>query len=330
VEVWLHAFSFPHRVAELARQAEEWGFTGLLLADSQNLNADVWVELAMAGAVTSRLRIGPGVTNPVTRHLAVTASAAATLQAETAGRATLGLGRGDSALTQIGQQPVLVAEFQRALEVLQTYLRGEEVTMGGTRSAIRWLVGAELPKVPVHVAATGPRMIQAAARHAEGIDLTVGAELERLRWAAGIAREAGPRGLTVGAYVNVAVHPQREVARELVRGSVATFARFATQGAPVDGLSQVTRRGIDRLAAGYEEEQHGEAASHYAQLLDDEFLDRFAVAGPAEEVRDRLAEITAAGIDRVIIVPCSLDADRAEVQESNDRFADHVLPELIG
>jgi 5,10-methylenetetrahydromethanopterin reductase len=329
MEVWLHAFAFPRRVAELARQAEEWGFTGLLLADSQNLTADIWVELAMAGAVTSPLRLGPGVTNPVTRHLAVTASAAATLQAETAGRATLGLGRGDSALTQIGRHPVPVAEFERALEVLQGYLRGEEVEMDGTRSAIRWLVGAELPKVPVHVATTGPRTIQVAARHAEGIDLTVGAELERLRWAAEIAREAAPAGLTVGAYVNVAVHPEREIARELVRGSVATFARFATQGAPADGLSQVTRRGIDRLASGYEKSRHGEAAGAYAQLLDGEFIDRFAVAGPAEEVRDRLAEINAAGIERLVIVPSSLDANRTAVQESNERFADDVLPELI-
>jgi 5,10-methylenetetrahydromethanopterin reductase len=329
MEVWLHAFSFPHRVAKLARQAEDWGFTGVLLADSQNLNADIWVELATAGMATSRIRLGPGVTNPVTRHLAVTASAAAALQAETAGRATLGIGRGDSALTQIGRHPVPVAEFERGLDVLQGYLRGEEVELDGTRSAIRWLVGAELPKVPVHVAATGPRTIQAAARHAEGVDLTVGAELERLRWGAGIARNAAPAGLIVGAYVNVAVHPDREVARELVRGSVSTFARFATHGAPDDGLSEVTKRGIDRLASGYEKDRHGEAAGAYAQLLDGEFIDRFAVAGPAEEVRDRLAEIRAAGIERLVIVPCSLDANRTAVEESNERFANNVLSELI-
>jgi 5,10-methylenetetrahydromethanopterin reductase len=103
MDVWLHTFSFAHRVAEVAKQAEQWGFAGLLVADSQNLNADIWVELALAGAATDRLLLGPGVTNPVTRHPAVTASAAATLQAETGGRAVLGLGRGDSAVTQLGK-----------------------------------------------------------------------------------------------------------------------------------------------------------------------------------------------------------------------------------
>src|SRR5436189_3556462 len=127
----MHAFSFPHRVAELAARVEAWGFAGLLVADSQNLNADVWVELALAGAATERIALGPGVTNPVTRHPAVTASAALTLQQETDGRAVLGLGRGDSALAQIGRAPVPARELEEALVALQGYLRGEEVMLDG-------------------------------------------------------------------------------------------------------------------------------------------------------------------------------------------------------
>src|ERR1700750_1656295 len=99
VEVYRHAFAFAGKTAALARQVEAWGYDGLLVADSQNLNADVWVEVALAAAATERIHVGPGVTNPVTRHPAVTASAAATLQVASAGRAVLGLGRGDSALS---------------------------------------------------------------------------------------------------------------------------------------------------------------------------------------------------------------------------------------
>jgi hypothetical protein len=53
------------------------------------------------------------------------------------------------------------------------------------------------------------------------------------------------------------------------------------------------------------------------------------VAGPAEEVRRRLAEINTAGIERLVIVPCSLDANPTAVHKSNERFADNVLRELI-
>ena len=245
MQVWLHSFAFAHKTAERARQAEGWGFHGMLVADSQNLNADVWVELALAGAGTERLHLGPGVTNPATRHPAVTASAAATLQAETGGRALLGLGRGDSALSQIGRHPVHVAELEKGLAEIQAYLSGEQTDADGFASRIAWLPEQGAPKVPVHVAATGPHVIAVGARQAEGIDFTVGAEMERLRWAVGTAREAaGDRKVSLGAYLNVAVDPDRASARDLVRGSTAIFARFATEGAPEDGLSEVTRAGI--------------------------------------------------------------------------------------
>src|ERR671930_609960 len=258
----MHAFSFPHRIAELARQVEAWGFAGLLVADSQNLNADVWVELALAGAATERIGLGPGVTNPVTRHPAVTASAALTLQVETAGRAVLGIGRGDSALTQIGLRPVPAAELEQALIALQGYLSGDEVSLGDEVSSLRWLEEAGQPKGPVVVAATGPRVIALAARHAERIHFTVGAELDRLRWAVETARDAaGDRDVSLGAFLNVAVHPDRALARDLVRGSTAIFARFAKEGEPADGLSRVTQEGIEEMAAGYERARHGDAAA---------------------------------------------------------------------
>jgi 5,10-methylenetetrahydromethanopterin reductase len=190
MEAWMHTFAFSHRVAQRAREVEGWGFAGLLVADSQNLNADVWVELALAGAATERIGLGPGVTNPVTRHPAVTASAALTLQQETGGRAVLGLGRGDSALAQIGREPVPARELEEALTAVQGYLRGEEVVLDGTPSRIRWADQTGQPKVPVTVAATGPRVIGLAARHAERVDLTVGAEPERVRWAIETARAA--------------------------------------------------------------------------------------------------------------------------------------------
>jgi 5,10-methylenetetrahydromethanopterin reductase len=316
---------------ERARQVEAWGFDGLLVADSQNLNADVWIELALAGAATDRLALGPGVTNPQTRHPAVTASAALTLQVETGGRAVLGVGRGDSALTQIGRRPVSAAELEHALAVLQAYLRGEEVPLGDGASRIRWVEEAGQPKVPLAVAATGPRVIAAAARHAERVDFTVGAEPGRLRWAIETARAAaGDRDVSLGAFLNVAVHPDRTIARELVRGSTAIFARFATKGAPADGLSKVTRAGIGRLAADYDDARHGHADAPHARRLEDEFIDRFALVGPADEVIGRLAELAALGIERVVVVPGSIDADPAPVAESDVRFADEVLPRVRG
>ena len=77
----------PLYTARLAAKLEDLGFDLVLCPDTQNLCADPYSQLALAGAATKRLRLGTGVTNPLTRDAAVTASAFATLQMETGGRA---------------------------------------------------------------------------------------------------------------------------------------------------------------------------------------------------------------------------------------------------
>jgi 5,10-methylenetetrahydromethanopterin reductase len=331
MDVWLHAFARAGRTADAARQAEEAGYTGLMLADSQNLTAEVWVELALAVAATERLQLGPGVTNPVTRHPAVTASAAATLREESHGRVVLGLGRGDSALSQIGRVPGSAADFERSLRQITGLLRGDVVELdGGVRSTIGWIAGSDQPRVPVAVAASGPQVIRAGARHAQMVDFTVGAEPGRLRWAidtASAVERDDPASL--GAFINVAVDPDRAAARDLIRGSTSILARFAAEVGPGDGLSEVTRTGIHRLAADYDESLHGQGKAAAAQAMTDEFIDRFAVCGSAAEVLERLQALGELGLDRIIVVPGSLDADPATLARSDERFAGDVLPYLV-
>lgn len=67
---------------------ESAGWDGIYLADTQNLAADVHVSLGIMATATERLRLVTGVTNPVTRHPAVTATAIATVHAASAGRAS--------------------------------------------------------------------------------------------------------------------------------------------------------------------------------------------------------------------------------------------------
>ena len=65
-----------------------------------------------------------------------------------------------------------------------------------------------------------------------------------------------------------------------------------------------------------------------ARRLGDDFVDRFAVAGPAAEVAERLAGLAELGLDRLIVVPGSVDADPDLVVETNAAFAAAVLPAL--
>ncbi len=332
-EFWLHGFPVPRRAVPLAVQAEGWGFDGLLLADSENLVGDPYVELALAARDTQRLQLGPAVTNPVTRHPAVTASAIATLQIESGGRAVIVLGRGDSAVRQLGLHPATTEELEQGLSRLQGFLRGQAVPSGGGVAArMGWIEPFHAGDVPVSVAATGPVTIALAARRCGRVDFTVGADPRRLSWAVAEARRAvdytGAQ-LSLGAFVNVAVHPDTAVARDLVRGSAAIFAHFVSEG-PHDVVPDDDRATMERVRAAYDEAAHGLTTADHARLLPDDFLDRFAVVGPPEHCVARLRELIGLGLDRIIVVPSSRDADPDVLAASNELFATEVLPRLSG
>jgi 5,10-methylenetetrahydromethanopterin reductase len=255
----------------------------------------------------------------------------ATLQVESGGRAVVVFGRGDSAVLQLGIPPATTAELERGLTELQGFLGGGEVELeGGSRARMSWIGTMHSSKVPVSVAATGPRTIAAGARHAERVDFTVGADPRRISWAVGEARRAVPEGEdtpSLGAFVNFAVNTDAAVARDMVRGSVAIFAHYASEG-PLDVLPAGDREVVERVGEAYDERAHGLSDAGHATLLPDDFLDRFAVVGDAETCTRRLRELLALGLERIVMVPGSRDADPALVAESNERFASEVLPAL--
>jgi 5,10-methylenetetrahydromethanopterin reductase len=342
----MHGFPVPGQTQPLAVRAEELGFDGLLLADSQNLVGDPFVELGLLTRVTTRLGLGTGIVNPVTRHPAVVASAMATLQAESGGRAALGLGRGDSSLGQIGVKPPTTDQLALFTRRVRGYLRGEEVDLAdepgaGERarrpSRIAWIAAAGHTPPPVELAATGPRTIALAATASDRVMLTLGADRDRIARAIALARAARsaaglpPDQLRVGAYLNVGCDPDLAEARDLVRGSAAIFARFsALSAAAATGLGGHDGRVVADVGSGYDLNRHGLARASAAGVLDDEFLDRFAVIGPAQRCIDRLRELIALGLDRIVVVPGSRDSDPARLDATNAALAREVLPALRG
>ena len=85
-----------------ARAVERHGYDLLGIADSQSISRDVYVTLGHCATATERIRFGSRVITPVTRHPAVAASAAATLEELAPGRTMIGIGSGDSAAYNIG------------------------------------------------------------------------------------------------------------------------------------------------------------------------------------------------------------------------------------
>jgi 5,10-methylenetetrahydromethanopterin reductase len=330
----LHAFPAPTRVAPLARLCEEDGWDGLYLADSQNLVADPYCELALAAAVTERIELGPFVTNPVTRLPAVTASTIATIQAESGGRAVVGIGRGDSSLSLIGRPRATLEQLGTYVEQLQRYLAGDVVDIDGHPSRLAWISECTQPKVPVDVVASGRRSISLAATCADRVTFAVGAAPDRIKWAIETAKEARaraglpPETLEMGACVVAAVTSDEDAA-QLVRANVGIFARFVGQAAMAGGAPDGTDlRTEQAVAAAYDQQRHGLASAPQTTLLGDDFVKDFAVIGPADHCIRRLQELTSVGLDHILVVGSSRDADRNTALALTRRFATEVLPLL--
>ena len=298
----------------MAQLAEGLGFHSLVFADTQCLTPEVWSQLMLAASVTERIQIGTGVTNPVTRDPAVTASAALGLQVASGGRVVVGIGRGDSSMAKIGRRPASLEVFEVYLDQLRGYLRGEEVARGEEQSRIEWLDGVDVPPPPIEVAATGPKVIEIAARRADRICFAVGADPERvgacIKQARAAAEVAGrdPNQLQFGAYVNCVIHPNRSEAREAIRGGLSVFAHFSGfEGMDINSLPEGTRAAARHLRGQYDMDHHALASGAHAQALDDEFIHHFGIAGPADEAIARFRALAASGLDFVRVVPGSRD-----------------------
>jgi len=339
----------------MAQEVEAAGWDGLLVVDSQNLSGDPYVALALAAVATKRIGLGTGVTNSVTRHAAATATAITSVNRVSGGRAVLGIGRGDSALAHLGRAPARLRQFERYLKQLQAYLRGESVPFeeidipvdfappmselhlhdAPPASRIAWI--AEGAKVPMEVAASGPKVIAMSALHAERVMFTLGADVERLQWgielAKKIRRDAGldPDAIAFGAYINMGCHSDVEKARGLVRGGLTTFARFSVMHGKANGpVSARDREQLATLVSNYDMKQHTRADSRQAGTLSDDFVDRFAVVGPPNRCIARLRELGALGLDKVAISGGTRGASAEDAAVGRDLVTRHVLPAMAG
>ena len=128
----------PGYTARLAAEIEAMGFDYLLCPDTQNLAPDPYGQLSLAAQATTTLKLGTGVTNPVTRDPAVTATAVATLQQESGGRAICVIGRGDSSAEHIGIRNATTRQLREGVGLIRSYMRGETIDRNGKESALRW------------------------------------------------------------------------------------------------------------------------------------------------------------------------------------------------
>lgn len=318
------------RLVAQARLAEQIGFESVWVIDSQLLCRELYLTLGAIAGATSRIRVGPGVTQPVTRHASVTASAIATLQEISGGRAMLGIGVGFSSLRTLGRGPARIEELEAHVGTVRALLRGDAVAFGeDVMGRLDW---CEAPvALPVHIAASGPRMTRTAGRIGDGAILLQGVApnlLARgLDWVAAGARAAGrdPAEVEVSCWTGIGLDDDPAIARDQVRARAAAAVKNADP-ALFEGeeLSAVLR-----LQREYDPARHASPSSPHSRALPDSLVERYALAGTPVELRGQLSRLLAQpGISRVILTPQVPGPGALPVDVLLHRLARDVFPHL--
>ena len=320
--------SLPDVVRQV-QLAERLGYDTAWITDSHLVCRELWVTLAACATATSRIRLGPGVTVPHSRHVSVTASAIATLHDLAPGRVVIGVGTGGSSaqtmglsLAQVGKAEIL----ERTATALRALLAGRATRFEtGIDGRLAWL---DAPRaIPIYLAGSGPRMLETAGRFGDGaiVYATVSPDVLRVaieRVTAG-ARAAGrdPGGLDVALWAPMSIGRDRERARDHARGRVASACRHPL---PVR-LSDEDETAIRRVREAYDAYEHATAASRHRTLVTDRLVDLMALAGTPDDVGAQVARLAGIpGLTRVIAFPQAPGVGFAAREEILTMFAQAV------
>lgn len=324
-------------VVEAVLEAEALGFDRVGIWDSPALCRDVWVTLGAAALATERIGLSTWVTNPLTRHPAVTASAAASVAELAPGRVSLGIGSGDSGVYALGGGRATLARLAGGIEAIRGLLAGRATTWDGAEARLSWSASP----LPLLVAAHGERSLRLAGRIGDGVIVGLGVSPDIVGKALEIIdTEAAAVGRTID-HANVwftspwMVDPQPGVARRNALWIITSLAHHVTRSGPGGKLLPPDLAdAVVELGRAYDLSTHGNPTEaqidgyvRRAEELDiaEELLARWAIAGTPDEVVGQVQRAIAAGAEALDVAN---DSAPDQVLARPRAIAAHVMPHL--
>jgi 5,10-methylenetetrahydromethanopterin reductase len=318
----------PEYTARMARLGEETGFDLVGIADTPGNALDPWVAMTLAAAATSRVALATCVTNLVTRHPSITASAAASVDAAAGGRTILGVGAGHSGVANVGGAPSRAADLREGLTFLKAALSGAPTSWRGAPTHLSWI---KRP-VPVYAAASGPAALRAVGAAADGAFVNYGLGAQHVSRVRGLIAEgaAGARRpaseIDVWSIACLDVAERREDALEKLGNILGFVAAYilgpdpAGRGVPPDLVPAV-----HELRVTYTTRQRDMDPALTRRLgLFDYLRARLAIAGTPDDCVAQVRAAEAAGVTQLMFtVSLAADPERAV-----ELFGKAVLPRL--
>jgi 5,10-methylenetetrahydromethanopterin reductase len=246
------------------------------------------------GLKITLVAISPYVVHPV--HAAM---AAATLDEFFPGRISLCLGVGAPAdLANVGvETPAPLGPMRESLQICRALFMGETVEHKGKRfkSSGRALSSGR-HDIPLLLAASGPKMLQLAGTHADGVLLSAGASVEFVRWSlTQVSTNPLPNNFQRHGLVYASVADDTKTAFDRVRRVLATTLR----GEHHRHNLELAGSKLDQAAVN--DAFNADNTDAADRLISDEIVEHHAAAGAPETFRSQIAAYQAAGLDNAVL-----------------------------
>jgi F420-dependent oxidoreductase-like protein len=304
---------------EVVQAAERLGYDSVWTAEAYG--SDAATVLAWLAARTSRIKLGSAVFQMPGRSPAMTAMTAATLDQLSEGRMLLGIGssgpqvaegwHGQRFARQLQRTREYVAVLRLALARERVEFHGETLELplpDGPGKALKLTIAPVQERIPIYLAAIGPKNTALAGEVADGWIPTFFSP-EHVGEFRALLEEGAARsgraldGFDIAPTVNAYVSDDRELARNLMRPLLSLY---------IGGMGSRRQNFYNRLVQRYGFEQAAQEIQDLylsgekeraGQAIPDELIDLVSLCGPREVVRERLAAFRDAGVGTLMVAP---------------------------
>ncbi|MDA0165746.1 LLM class F420-dependent oxidoreductase [Solirubrobacter ginsenosidimutans] len=306
---------------ELVLEAERLGYDSVWTAEAYG--SDAATILAWLAQATTTIKLGSAIFQMPGRSAAMTAMTAATLDQLSDGRMLLGIGtsgpqvaegwHGQRFAHQLQRTREYVAVVRMALARERVVFDGETLTLplpDGPGKALKLTISPVQERIPIYIAAIGPKNTTLAAEIADGWLPTlfspehVGEFLPLLE--DGFARAGGGKGFAdfdIVPTVTAMVSDDRDSARDAMRHYVALYVGGMGSRKQNFYNALVRRYGFEEAADTVQELYLEGRKDEAAAALPAELIDTLCLVGPPDVVRERLAVYRDAGVGTLMISP---------------------------
>jgi F420-dependent oxidoreductase-like protein len=319
----------PQEQLDVVQEAERLGYDSVWAAEAYG--SDAATVLAWLAAGTSRIKLGSAIFQMPGRSAAMTAMTAATIDELSGGRMVLGIGSSGPQVAegwhgqrfghQLQRTREYVAVVRKALARERLQFTGETLELplpDGPGKALKLMINPVQERIPIYLAAIGPKNTALAGEIADGWIPTffspefVGDFRELLQEGADRS-ERSLDDFQITPTVSAFVSDDRELARNMMRPGLALYVGGMGSRKQNFYNNLVQRYGFEEAAATVQDLYLDGKKEQAAAALPDDLIDMISLCGPRDVVRDRIAAFRDAGVGTLMVMPMAFTReDRIE------------------